>query len=156
MVMRQLLLITVFSSFSLLTACATHVPEPVSEADDVELEQTEELPADNVNSTQSAQTLKPAEISRTPPVVSIATDSLAAMARQQYQTGQYQSAIATAERGLRIDRRSASLYLVLAQSYMQLQMPQQAKNFTLQGLRYAVQGSDIEKSLLRIKNNLNE
>lgn len=154
--MRKLLWVTLFSIFSLLTACATNT-QPVTEADEVEIEQ--EQPQEesvDTGAPRAVQPVKPTETSRPQPVVSIATDSLAAMARQQYQAGQYQSAIATAERGLRIDRRAAGLYLVLAQSYMQLQMPQQAKNFVLQGLRYAAQGSDVEKSLLRIKNYLNE
>lgn len=153
--MRKLLWVTLFAFFNLLTACATHTG-PVTEADEVEIEQQPQEESVDPGTPRLVQPVKPTETSRPQPVVSIATDSLAAMARQQYQAGQYQSAIATAERGLRIDRRAASLYLVLAQSYMQLQMPQQAKNFVLQGLRYAAQGSDVEKSLLRIKNYLNE
>jgi tetratricopeptide (TPR) repeat protein len=153
--MRKSLLVTLFSMIALLSACATHSPEPATEADEV-IEESENMPPEETSAPQVVQPVKPAETNRPQPVVSIATDSLAAMARQQYQSGQYQSAIATAERGLRIDRRAASLYLVLAQSYMQLQMPQQAKNFVLQGLRYATPGSDVESSLLRIKNYLNE
>jgi tetratricopeptide (TPR) repeat protein len=152
--MRKSLLVTLFSAFVLLSGCATHSPEPVTETDEV-IDESENMPPET-STPQVVQPVKPAETTRPQPVVSIATDSLAAMARQQYQSGQYQSAIATAERGLRIDRRAASLYLVLAQSYMQLQMPQQAKNFVLQGLRYATQGSDVESSLLRIKNYLSE
>jgi len=55
------------------------------------------------------------------PVVALnpAAVSLAKQARSQYQTQDYQGAIATAERGLRIERRAADLYLLLAQSYVQ-------------------------------------
>ena len=137
----------------LLTACATQTsiepvtqePEPtsVSEAASVEIPQATEIP-------RTISTVKP------PAAVNIATDSLTNVARAQYQTKQYQSAIATAERGLRIDRRAAPLYLLLAQSYMQLDMPQKAMNFVQQGLRYAIPESDTEFGLLRLKEILQE
>jgi len=99
----------------------------------------------------------PAEMIRPQPApVSIATDSLTALARTQYQARQYQSAIATAERGLRIDRRAAGLYLILAQSYMQLELPHQAANFVQQGLRYAIPESDTEIGLLRLRDILQQ
>lgn len=82
--------------------------------------------------------------------------SLAKQARQQYQALDYQGAIATAERGLRIERRSAELYLVLAQSYIQLALPQKAKMFVQQGLRFAPQGSETEMGLLRVKGLLGD
>ena len=55
-----------------------------------------------------------------------------------------------AERGLRIDRRASELYLVLAQSYLQLAMPQQAEQFVQQGLRFAQSGSSVAESLMRV------
>jgi tetratricopeptide (TPR) repeat protein len=137
----------------LLTACATQTsiepvtqepePAPVSESTPVEMPQTAEIP-------RTLPTVKP------PAAVNIATDSLTNVARAQYQTKQYQSAIATAERGLRIDRRAAPLYLLLAQSYMQLDMPQKAMNFVQQGLRYATPESDTEFGLLRLREILQE
>jgi len=77
--------------------------------------------------------------------------SLAKLARSQYQAADYQAAIATAERGLRIDRRAADMYLLLAQSYIQLDQPQKAKMFAQQGLRYALKGSDVEAGLMRVQ-----
>lgn len=75
--------------------------------------------------------------------------SLAKQARSQYQTQDYQGAIATAERGLRIERRAAELYLVMAQSYIQLALPNKAKMFVQQGLRFAPAGSETAEGLLR-------
>jgi tetratricopeptide (TPR) repeat protein len=80
-----------------------------------------------------------------------AVESLIRQARAQYQAQNFQGAIATAERGLRIDRRSADLYLLLAQSYVQLSLPQKAKMFVQQGLRYAQQGSDAAYGLMLVQ-----
>lgn len=85
------------------------------------------------------------------PVTNPAVNSLVKQARAQYLSQDYQSAIATAERGLRIDRRAADLYLVLAQSYLQLALPQKANMFVQQGLRYAQQGSEAAEGLLRVQ-----
>lgn len=90
------------------------------------------------------------------PALNPAALSLAKQARQQYQALDYQGAIATAERGLRIERRSAELYLVLAQSYIQLALPEKAKMFVQQGLRFAPLGSDAEMGLLRVKGLLGD
>lgn len=78
-----------------------------------------------------------------------AIDSLAIEAQQLYATRDYQSAIASAERGLRINRRSPDLYLVLAQSYLQLGQPERARSFVQQGLRYAAPGTDVYQALQR-------
>lgn len=78
-----------------------------------------------------------------------AIDSLAVTAAQDYQRGDYQTAIATAERGLRINRRSPDLYLVMAQSYLKLNQPARARSFIEQGLRYASPGTAVYESLQR-------
>ncbi len=92
------------------------------------------------------------------PVVSLnpAAISLARQARSQYLAQDYQGAIATAERGLRIERRAADLYLVLAQAYVQLGQPQKAGMFAQQGLRFAPQGSDVASDLLRVTETAND
>jgi tetratricopeptide (TPR) repeat protein len=151
--MKKILCISGLFSLMLLTACATQTSiEPVAQEPVVPV-------AESVPPAEIPQT---AEMPKTPPTVkppaavSIATDSLTSMARAQYSAKQYQSAIATAERGLRIDRRAAPLYLLLAQSYMQLEMPQKAMNFVQQGLRYAIPESDTEFGLLRLKEILQE
>ena len=79
-----------------------------------------------------------------------AIDSLAVTAAQDYNRGDYQAAIATAERGLRINRRSPDLYLVLAQSYLKLGQQDRARSFVGQGLRYAAPGTPVYHSLQRI------
>lgn len=99
--------------------------------------------------------LEPEPASPPPPVVNPAVVSLTNQARGQYNARNYQGAIATAERGLRIDRRAPDLYLVLAQSYLQLAMYQQAEQFVQQGLRFALTGSTVSESLLRVRDILN-
>jgi tetratricopeptide (TPR) repeat protein len=151
--MNKILCMGALLSLGLLTACATQSTiEPVVQEPDV-APVSESTPVEMPQATETSRTqsaVKP------PAAVNIATDSLTNLARAQYQARQYQSAIATAERGLRIDRRAASLYLLLAQSYMQLDMPQKAMNFVQQGLRYTIPESDTEFGLLRLKEILQE
>lgn len=92
------------------------------------------------------------------PAVSLnpAAVSLSRQARNQYLAQDYQGAIATAERGLRIERRAADLYLVLAQAYMQLGQSQKAEMFVQQGLRFAPRGSDVASGLLRVRESLGQ
>lgn len=136
---------------SVLTGCATHTPSdqppPVIERPAVVVPEPE--PA----IVQPQPGAVPAPLPA-PVVLNPAAQSLARQARQQYQAQDYQGAIATAERGLRIDRRAADLYLVLAQSYVQLDQPQKANTFIQQGLRFATQGSETESGLLRVKSML--
>ena len=84
-------------------------------------------------------------------VLNPAVTSLLNQARGQYQAQNYLGAIATAERALRIDRRAADIYLLLAQSYMQLDQPHKAKMFVQQGLRYAQPQSEAAQGLLRVR-----
>lgn len=83
-----------------------------------------------------------------------AAASLITQARAQYAAKNYQAAIATAERGLRIDRRAPELYLILAQSYVQLANTQLAKQFVQQGIRYSQAGSEVAQSLLSLRDSL--
>jgi len=111
---------------------------------------------------------KPAEPVAPPPVAprvpapvvpnasSNATASLVSQARAQYQAKNYQGAVATAERALRIDRRSPEVYLVLAQSYVQLANKQLAMQFAQQGIRYSQAGTDLAKNLAQIRDSLSK
>lgn len=101
---------------------------------------------------------QPGAVPKPAPTVALnpAAQSLAKQARQQYQSQDYQGAIATAERGLRIERRAADLYLVLAQSYVQLALPEKAKMFAQQGLRFAAPGSDTAQGLARVQEMVNQ
>lgn len=89
-----------------------------------------------------------------PVASSNATASLVSQARAQYQAKNYQGAIATAERALRIDRRSPDVYLILAQSYMQLANTQAALQFAQQGIRFAQAGTDLAQTLLQVRDSL--
>lgn len=90
----------------------------------------------------------------TPPVDSgaAAVISLIDQARLAYQQGAFEAAIATAERGLRIDRREPEFYLVLAQSYMSLSNPEQARQFAQQGLRFSPPDSHLYQALETVHN----
>jgi len=76
--------------------------------------------------------------------------ALIGQARQAYQQGQYQNSIAQAERGLRIDRREAEFYLLLAQNYHRLGQEDRARQFARQGLRYAPPDSPNHRALQRL------
>lgn len=77
--------------------------------------------------------------------------SLVNQAQTQLSSGNYQAAIATSERGLRIDRRTPELYLVLAKSYLKLGQVDQAAEFANQGLRFSVSGSPDAAALEDIR-----
>jgi tetratricopeptide (TPR) repeat protein len=84
--------------------------------------------------------------------VSGALGSLVSQAQAAYKAGNYQTAISTAERGLRIDRRAPALYLVMAQSYLALNQPTQAAQFANQGLRFSQSGSAEARALEKVRN----
>lgn len=71
-----------------------------------------------------------------------ALDRMLQEARDQFESGQWQAAIASAERGLRIDRREPELYLLLAKSYRVLAELDRARQFAMQGLRYVNDPAD--------------
>lgn len=89
-----------------------------------------------------------------PSITSNATASLVAQARAQYQAKNYQGAIATAERALRIDRRSPDVYLILAQSYVQLANKQLAMQFVQQGIRYSQAGTELAQALMQVRDSI--
>lgn len=77
--------------------------------------------------------------------------SLIDQSRLAYEQGDYMGAIATAERGLRIDRREPELYLVLAQSYLDLAQMEQARQFAEQGLRHSPPDSHLYQALEAVR-----
>jgi tetratricopeptide (TPR) repeat protein len=116
-------------------------------------------PEDTLPEKTAEPTIPSSPIPHTPapvaPAVSKnATVSLVNQARAQYQAKNYQGAIATAERALRIDRRSPEVYLVLAQSYVQLANKQLALQFAQQGVRYSQAGTDLARSLAQVRDSL--
>lgn len=89
-----------------------------------------------------------------PTASSNATASLVSQARAQYQAKNYQGAVATAERALRIDRRSPEVYLILAQSYIQLANKQLAMQFVQQGIRYSQTGTELAQALMQVRDSI--
>lgn len=154
--MRKVRVICGLMLLSLLTACASYesTVTPVETPQKPVLSsKVKPKPTESAQKIESARFLPEAQSSV---VLILATDSLTKLALSQFNAQQYHSEIATDERGLRIDRRAAPLYLPLAKSFMQLHQPQQAKNFTQQGLRYAAPESDVEFELLGLKDLLQE
>lgn len=151
---KSLSLLFIAGLLSLMVGCAstTYDLPPVSDSDTTDAEEPAQTypagePAPSIDSVEpEAQTPAPVQPSTNPAVTSLTNQ-----ARAQYNTRDYQAAIATAERGLRIDRRSPELYLIIAQSYVQLAMPQRAEQFVQQGLRYSQAGSAVADALLRVK-----
>lgn len=106
----------------LVTACTSgpRQPAPVDDSDPG----SEPLPG-------TSETPEPL-----PPSSDGAVFALLRQAESHYQRGEDEQAIAAAERALRIDRRHAPVYLVLARSYLRLNQPRQAESFARHGLRY--------------------
>lgn len=156
-VKRSKLIPVVILMLTQLVGCASHTrtqPSPPV------VEKSEPTPPQVVKPPE-----KPVESVTPPPVVpqthapapaatSNATTSLVAQARAQYQAKNYQGAIATAERALRIDRRSPEVYLVLAQSYVQLANKQLALQFVQQGIRYSQAGTELAQALVQVRDSL--
>lgn len=139
----------------LLVGCATtreqEPPAPVIDKS-VPTEKTEIKPPEKPPTPVTPPV--PVPQTKTVAPVGNAVVSLAAQARAQYEAKNYQGAVATAERGLRIDRRAAELYLILAQSYVQLANTQLAQQFVQQGIRYSQAGTDIAQKLVSLRDSL--
>lgn len=107
----------------LVTACASgpRQPAPVDDSDP---------------GAEPAPAVDEATPEHSPPSSDGAVSALLRQAQGHYQRGEDERAIAAAERALRIDRRHAPVYLVLARSYLRQQQPRQAEAFARHGLRY--------------------
>lgn len=117
----------------LLASCAS--APPTADIEVVDAGAVENQPAEVPLETQTeAPVAAPAQPA---PDRSYAVDELLTQARLQYRYGQYQYAVRTAERGLRIDRAQSEWYLILSQSYLKLGSPGNAQQFARQGLRYS-------------------
>ncbi len=154
---RNLLLVAIFFIATQLVGCAGNVrPEstpPVVESSEPVAKPEDKLPEKPVEPV-TPPPFVPQTQAPVPVASSNATASLVAQAKAQYQAKNYQGAIATAERALRIDRRSPEVYLVLAQSYVQLANNQLALQFVQQGIRYSQAGTDLAKNLAQIRDSL--
>lgn len=104
----------------LLSACATRPIE-------VEDMPPAEIPAEEVEP----------DVVEVPQSSDLALNQLLTEARRHLAAENWEAASASAERGLRINRREPELYLVLARAYIGMADPRRALEFVRQGLRYA-------------------
>jgi tetratricopeptide (TPR) repeat protein len=156
-VKRNLLLLGAVFVFTQLVGCTGNVkpqtaPKVIEKSEPVAKPDVKqpEAPVESIEQPQvMPQTQAPAPLAS-----SNATASLVSQARAQYQAKNYQGAIAIAERALRIDRRSPDVYLILAQSYVQLANTQLALQFVQQGIRYAQAGTDLAQTLMQVRDTL--
>ncbi|MDO3386080.1 tetratricopeptide repeat protein [Gilvimarinus sp. SDUM040013] len=158
---RQTTFLWVISAF-LVTGCATHAPAPVSDASRGQVLDTQvDNPAiddagGSANQPVTAGPVPPVTKAEEPFVLPqergrpSAVDALLERSSDEYQRGDYQRSVATAERALRIDRRSGEVYLLLAQNYHRLGNPQQAAQFARQGLRYSSDDRTLTWQLERL------
>lgn len=136
----------------ILSACASQPPAPEVDLGGGGQTNTEvsgaKDPQSAVRSPQS--TSRPTEPPQQPvPIrerqlakgIPPAAESLLARAQRDLDEGNYDSAIANAERGLRIARTSAELLMVLARSYQAQGDYTQARVFAKRGLRYLPAGA---------------
>ncbi len=121
---------------SVLTACGSQQQRPTS------------MPAESAEPIEVRERVSGAEFPSTAPERSAAVVKLLSQARLQYRYGEYQYAVRTAERGLRIDRGQSEWYLILAESYLKLGSSGNAQQFARQGLRYS---SPVGQSYQRLK-----
>lgn len=118
----------------LLAACSS--TPPVKEAEVVEA-QEQQPQAQSVEPQTSPSQDEASASPQVAPDRTQAVDELLTQARLQYRYGEYQYAVRTAERGLRIDRSHSEWYLILSESYLKLGSRGNAKQFARQGLRYS-------------------
>lgn len=84
-----------------------------------------------------------------------AAQGLLSSAQKAFAVGDYDTAIASAERGLRIARTSSELLMVLARSYAAQSDYDQARVFAQRGMRYLPAGAkrrEFENLLRRLPN----
>ncbi len=135
-----------------LASCAAPVSRDLPPVTDSPPSQPGTLPPviDPVPAPDTAEPTPPPVLQPINPAVT----SLINQSRAQYNSRDYAAAVATAERGLRIDRRAPELYLVIAQSYLQQGQTTQAEQFAQQGLRHAQPGSPVSSALQRVRDIL--
>lgn len=84
-----------------------------------------------------------------------ATSDLLQDAWALYRKEEYPRAIVMAERAMRIDRRNAEIYLLLASAHYQQYHTEQAAQLARQGLNYSISGDPLDRRLkellIRIK-----
>lgn len=133
--------IAALAGLLLLVGCAGSPYAPEGDRSSIPVE---ELPEPEASEPAEVQRPEPeVEVPRTPSAV----DTLLNSARRQYDAGQYEAAIATAERALRMERGNAEIYLVIGHSYLALLQTEMAGQFARQGLAFAAAGSSVRRQL---------
>lgn len=133
--------IAALAGLLLLVGCAGSPYAPEGDRSSIPVE---ELPEPEASEPAEVQRPEPeVETPRTPSAV----DTLLNSARRQYDAGQYEAAIATAERALRMERGNAEIYLVIGHSYLALLQTEMAGQFARQGLAFAAAGSSVRRQL---------
>ena len=154
---RNLLIIAVLFIATQLVGCAGNVhnntPAPVIENVPPTVTPEPSQPEKPVEPPVAPQPVTPVQ-PPAPAPSSKAVSSLVNQARAQYNLKNYQAAVATAERALKIDRRSPEVYLILAQSYVQMANNKLAFQFVQQGIRYAQAGTEMAQSLLQLRDDI--
>jgi len=98
--------------------------------------------------TERGTETKPAPSTTVVPIKALgAIDELRQLGQLQLKQAQWSEAIVTAERGLRVDRREASFYWLLAHAYQGLDELNSAAAFARQGLRYTPRNSRLYRDL---------
>ncbi|MBU2886092.1 tetratricopeptide repeat protein [Gilvimarinus agarilyticus] len=141
----------------LLASCASHTPAPVSEAGGGQtLDPSVSQPSpDATEPQQPAESGEPSAPAPVQPSMGNRDSAVAALLERslsEYRRGRYPQSVATAERALRIDRRNADIYLLLAKNYYRLEDNQQAAQFAQRGLRYCGDDRSLKWELERILN----
>jgi len=93
------------------------------------------------------QARQPAPTTVTPIKALGVINELRQQGQSQLQQAQWRGVIVTAERGLRVDRREAGFYWLLARAYQGLGESGSAAEFARQGLRYAPRSSRLYRDL---------
>lgn len=143
-VINQPLLIIVLASLILASCSSTTGPVTIRESTNVDDISKNNKP--NTNNNEAEETnlalvkpVRPDAQKTTVPII----ERLVEQANQQYRANNYNMAINTAERGLRINRKEPRFYLALTKSYKKLNNNQQSIHFAKQGLRYAKKNSPV-------------
>ena len=126
----------------LLSACTTTATGPVS-IRDVRPAITPEVKHDDVVKPPSVQPVAPTKAVISSPL----KQKLIKQSQQQLSNQNFSSAIALAERGLRVDRKEPRFYLVLSSAYYRSGNKSQSAYFAQQGLRYARKDSATYNAL---------
>lgn len=124
-----------------LAGCAGSPYAPERERSSIPVEQLPEPPP------REPVEVQPVEPPQIEPRAPSAVDTLLATSRRQYDAGQYDAAIATAERALRMERGNPEIYLVIGNSYLALLQNELAGQFARQGLAFASSGSAVRQQL---------